>query len=81
MLTRLKQIRFRNDIGFLCLLSSAHKYSSFKNKKLRSKLSICNYRAEYQKNTRHRSCMSINKDIRHTELWVHMKKKDIIDRN
>lgn len=47
MLTRLKQIRFRNDFGFLCLLSSAHKYSSLKNKKLRSKLSTCNYRAEY----------------------------------
>lgn len=73
MLTRLKQIRFRNDFGFLCLLSSAHKYSSFKNKKLRSKLSTCNYRAEYQKTLGTVTRMSINKDIRNTELWIHLK--------
>lgn len=74
MLTRLKQIRFRNDFGSLCLLSSAHiKYSSLKNKKLRSKLSTCNYRAEYKKTLGTVTRMSINKDIRHTELWVHLK--------
>lgn len=73
MLTRLKQIRFSNDFGFLCLLSSAHKYSSLKNKKLRSKLSTCNYRAEYQKTLGTVTRMSINKDIRNTELWIHLK--------
>lgn len=73
MLTRLKQIRFSNDFGFSCQLSSAHKYSSLKNKKLRSKLSTCNYRAEYQKTLGTVTRMSINKDIRNTELWVHLK--------
>lgn len=74
MFTRLKQIRFRNDFGFLCLLSSAHiKYFSLKNKKLRSKLSTCNYRAEYQKTLGTVTRMSIIKDIRNTELWIHLK--------